>query len=235
MIRSKIQKYEMLARVADFARENASLFPKQTAGDELVKDLHAVAGKLSETKASQIAARNQMRASRSQRLEKQKELSRQLRAIHQTAEALKIAKFEKPRVSALFDAARNCTHAVEPMKTEFVRHGLPSDFIENLKSAADELQFAIASQVEARVRRKAAIPEFDKTLEEGLNYLQRFEALVTNTMSDNPSIMASWEVARRVERTRRFKKAGPAPPTTPAVAPPAPVSTARHVRSFDHA
>jgi uncharacterized phage infection (PIP) family protein YhgE len=222
MIRSKIQKYEMLTRVTDYATKNSSLFPKKTAGAELVKNLQTVAGKLSETKASQSAAKDRVRTSRNQRLAKLEDLRSQLDAIHQTAAALKIEGFSLPEgagVSTLFDAASNYAEAVEPLKTEFVRHGLPSDFIENLNSAAEDLRAAIAEQVDARGRRKAAIQEFDQALEEGLDYLSRFEALLTNTMSENPSVMASWEVARRVERTRSFKKAVAAPAATPTPAP----------------
>jgi hypothetical protein len=88
-----------------------------------------------------------------------------------------------------------------------------------LNSAAGELRKAIESQVAARGRRKAAIQKFDEALDEGLGYLQRFEAVLMNTMSGNVSVMASWEVARRVERIRISKKAVAAPPATPGSAP----------------
>ena len=68
----------------------------------------------------------------------------------------------------LFDAARNFAEGVEPLKAEFIRHGLPFDFIESLKSAAEDLQSAIAEQVDARGRRKASIQEFDRGAEEFL-------------------------------------------------------------------
>src|SRR5262249_27939156 len=102
--------------------------------------------------------------------------------------------------------------------SEFLLHGLPSDFAEKLKSAAEELREAIESQVDVRGRRKGSIQEFEEALNEGLGYLQRFEALLMNTMSDNASVIASWEVAGRKERARSTNKAGP----TPAPAPPDP-------------
>jgi phage FluMu protein gp41 len=222
MIRSKIQKYEMLTRVAEFATKNASLFPKQTAGAELVKELQSAARELSEIKASQSAAKEQMRTSGNRRLEKLDDLRSRLEAIHYTAEALELEGFsftETAAVSTLFDLARNYGEAAGPLKTQFIRHGLPSDFIENLKSAAEGLQSAIAEQVDARGRRKAAIQEFDKTLHEGLHCLDRFEALLKNTMSGNPSVMASWEVARRVERPRSSRKVAASPVTSPAPTP----------------
>ena len=222
MIRSKIQKYEMLGRVAVFAARNVSLFRKDTVAVELVKDIETVVEKLSESKASQAAARDQLRTGRNQRLAKQESLRSQVEAIHQTAEALKFDGFslpENPRASALFDAARNYVEAAGPLKPHFVLHGLRPDFIESLKSAAQDLQAAIESQVAARGRRKAAIQEFDQALEEGLGCLQRFEALLMNTLSGNSSIMASWEVARRLERPRSSRKANTALAATSPSAP----------------
>ena len=61
MKRSKIQKYEMIARVAEFGARNASLFPKKTAAVDLVKDLQATVEKMSAAKAAQSA--DQLRTS----------------------------------------------------------------------------------------------------------------------------------------------------------------------------
>jgi hypothetical protein len=163
MIRSKIQKYEMLTRVADFAARNVSVFPKETAAAELAKDILSAVEKLAQCKASQAAAIEQLRVGTEQRLAKQEALRNQLDAIRQTAKALNIGGFslpERPHVSAFFDSARIYTEAVGELKPEFVRHGLPPDFIENLKSAAEGLQRAIESQVAGRGRGKAAIQGF---------------------------------------------------------------------------
>src|ERR1041385_1265553 len=103
MIRSKIQKYEMLGQVAKFAVETLSLFPKETAAAEVVTDLQSVVEKLSVTKASQQAAKEQVRTSHDQRLATLEELRNRVEAIHRTAGALNITGFslpEKPTVSA---------------------------------------------------------------------------------------------------------------------------------------
>jgi len=210
MIRSKIQKCEMLSRVADFAARNVSLFPTETAAVELTKDIQTAVEKLAQCKASQVGAIEQLRVSTEQRLAKQEALRNQLEAIHQTAEALKIGGFslpEKPVISAFFDSARHYSESVGELKPQFIRHGLSSDFIDNLKSAAEDLQRAIDSQVAGRGRRKAAIQEFDKTLEEALTLVQRFEAILSNAMSGNDSVTAAWEVARRIEKPRSSKRA----------------------------
>jgi len=226
MNQTKIQRYEMLTRVADFAARNVSLFPKKTAALELTKDIQSAVARLSQSKTTQTAARDQLRAIRSQRLAKLAALRSQVDAIHETAEALKITGFSLPAkkgTSALFDTARSYATSVAALKSQFVRHGLPSEFIDNLESAAEDLQAAIDIQVTARGQLKGAIQDFDKTLDEAQGYLERFEALLSNSMADNHSVMAAWEVARRIDRTRSYRKEKPEP-VTPSPPAPAPVS-----------
>jgi hypothetical protein len=223
MIQTKIQRYEMLTRVADFAARNVSLFPKKTAAVELTKDIQSAVARLSQSKVAQTTARDQLRTSRSQRMAKQAALRSQVVAIHETAGALKMTGFSLPAkrgTSALFDAARSYATAVATLKSQFVWHGLPSAFTDNLESATEDLQVAIDAQVAARAQLKAAIQDFDKTLDEAQGYLERFEALLSNAMSDNHTVIAAWEVARRLDRPRSSRKEKPDPvaPTPPASA-----------------
>jgi hypothetical protein len=229
MKRSKIQKYEMLARVAEFGAMNASLFPKKTAAVDLVKDLQAVVEKMSSARAAQSA--DQLRTSMLQKLEKHETLLRQLKTIYQTAAALNIDGFAipyRPSSPRLCDIARHTIDAAEPLKAQFVLHGLPSDFIETLKQAAAELRAAIESRVAARDRCRTAAEEFDQALDEGLKCQQRLKVLASNTMSGDPSVMAAWEVARRLDPIRSSRKtAAPVtdqPPPLPAT--PVAVNTA---------
>jgi hypothetical protein len=223
MNRLKVRKYEMIARVADFGARNASLFPKKTAAVGLVKDLQTVVGKMSESRLSQSAATEELRTSTKEKLEKHETLVRQLEAIHQTAEALNVDGFvltQKYNSSQLCDIARSFIEAAGPLKAQFLLHGLPSNFIESLKPAAAELRGAIESQIAARDRRRQSAQDFDSALEEALTCLQRFDALVANTLSGDLSAMAAWEVARRLDPIRSVRKNVPAPPVNPS--PPAP-------------
>lgn len=227
MNRLKLQKYEMIARVAEFGARNASLFPKKTAAVKLVKDLQTTVEKMSEAKARQSAAADQLRIITSEKLEKHETLLRQLETIQQTAAALNIDGFAfayRPGSAKLCDIARNTIDAAAPLKPQFQLHGLAANFIENLKPAATDLRAAIESQVAAKDRRTAAAEDFDNALDEGLQCLQRFEALVSNTLSGDSSVMAAWEVARRLDPIRSSRKASsavsdPSPPTTPPAAP----------------
>jgi len=223
MNRLKIPKYEMIARVAEFAARNASLFPSKTAAVDLVKDLQAAVEKMAEAKAAQFAPTDRVRSGASQKKEKHETLLRQLDAIHRTAAALDIHGFSitpKATRAKLCDIARHIAGAAGPLKPQFVLHGLPSNFIENLNQGAAELRAAIESQIAARDRRRVATQEFDNALKQGMTCLQRFETLVLNTMSDNPTVMVAWEVARRLEPVRSSRKATAAV-TDPSPPPPA--------------
>ena len=117
---------------------------------------------------------------------------------------------------ALINAGHHFAAAAVPLKEQFIFQGRPPDFIEDLKAAVAELEAAISSQVDAKASRKAAIQEFDKTLEEALNLLKRLDALVANTMTENPTVMAAWNLARHVERVPvRSAKSAPEPETVP--------------------
>ena len=80
---------------------------------------------------------------------------------------------------------------------------MPPGFIENLKEAVTQLETAITSQAASLASRLGARREFEKTLKQGLTLLQRLDVLVLNTMADNPTVMAAWEVARRLDPASR--------------------------------
>src|SRR5262249_43908602 len=104
-----------------------------------------------------------------------------------------------------------------PLKNNFVEHGLK---LEDLNAAVQNLESAIRAYAEGKAIRSGAIREFDKTLEEAEGYLQRLDVLVANTLQGNAAVMASWELARRVERAGSGKRNSSHPkPQPPPVTP----------------
>ena len=102
----------------------------------------------------------------------------------------------------------------KPVKGIFIKQGLPSHFIESLNAAVPDLQRAELDHTSSRGARSSSMAEFNDTLT--LRDLRRFDALVINTLGDNPGIMAVWNIARRVGRPPSLAKATPsAPKPTP--------------------
>lgn len=46
--------------------------------------------------------------------------------------------------------------------------------------------------------KSSSAAEYDETLKRAMNELKRLDALLKNTLTDNPGVMAAWKVARKV-------------------------------------
>ena len=210
MNRRQIHMYQMLARVADFGATHAELFPKTTIAGELLAAIGSAVTKLSGHSSSQVSGNGAIRNSSGSRTAARKALKKRLEQIDQTARAMQIDKFWMPRkraVQAIIDSGRAFARDAEPLRKQFIDHGLPETFIDDLNRAVHDLERAMLDQSVSRGSRASAIAGFNDTLNEALTLLQRFEALVSNTMPDNPEIMAAWNIARRVGRPPVSKRA----------------------------
>ena len=108
----------------------------------------------------------------------------------------------------------------DSLKKDFIRHGLAPD---EVSTSVEDLERAILDYTNGKAMRLSAIREFGKTLDEANEHLQRLDALVANTLSDNPTPMASWNIARSVNRPvgrKAAPKASDPPAATPPVPPP---------------
>ena len=221
MKRQKIQKYQMLARVADFLAKHVGLFPKHTAAVGLLAALQSIVARLSGLAASQVTNNAAIRTGSNARAAARKALRTLLELFNQTAQTLRLDGFLMPvhkNDQELIDAGHHFALLAEPFKDEFILQGL---LIENLNGAVQALEAAALSQAAGREGRSAAIRDFDNTLGEALNYLQRFQVIVSSTMPDNPAFLAGWNVARHLDRVGRSKPEPELEPDT-EVQPPVP-------------
>jgi hypothetical protein len=99
------------------------------------------------------------------------------------------------------------------VKPGFARHGFP---VEKVAAAVDALEAAKTVYATAKASRSAAIRKWTAAMEAALDALVSVDALVANTLKDNPEAMAAYESARTIRRTRG-KSAAATAPETPAV------------------
>jgi hypothetical protein len=120
---------------------------------------------------------------------------------------------------ALIVAGKAFAVDAEALKKDFIKHGLPPD---DMAAAVEALERAILDYTVGMTQRASAIREFGKTMTEAMAYVKRLDVLVDTTLSDNPTVLASWAVVRSVSRpTGRKPKAAPpvpAPVVTPVAA-----------------
>jgi hypothetical protein len=227
MKRVKVRKYQMLARAADFLAKYVSFFPSRTVAPEVLTRLTTAVQTLAGLLAVHVAHNSAIRVAFKTRRAAHDGLFRQLELICLSARALRFENFELPGKTgdhSLIDTGRAFVTAAEPLKQEFIQQGLPVEFIDNLNTAVRDLEAAVINRSSTRASRSGSIQEFDKVLEQGMGDFLRLEALVANTMSDNPSVMAAWNSASRVERTTVAK--APAEADTGAETRPAAPQTA---------
>lgn len=213
MIRRKIYTQQMLARVFDFGETHAELFSKDTIARELLASIGSALTKLSGHASFQVSGDGAVRTSSVSRIEARKALKTKLETIDQTARAMKLEQFFMPRRrsdAATIAAGEAFARDAEPLKEQFIKQGLPAGFIEDLNAAVGNLRRAGLDHSSSKGARAAAVAGFDDSLKQALSDLERFDALVINTLRDNPAVMAEWKIARHVGRPPVSKPA-PAP------------------------
>jgi hypothetical protein len=223
MNKIQIQNYQMLARVVEFTTHNVSLFPKSPAVAEILAGLQSTVSEMSKQAGTQVASQGTMRESQTARETARESLTRRLILTAQVARALKSDKFQLPprrRDHDLISAGHAFVENGASLEKEFSNHALP---LAELSAAVEALERANFDYSSGKAERVSTIQEFNSITEKAMGYLQRLDAIVEMTLSDNPTAIASWTVARAVNRAavRKRDVQPPAPVTPQAPDPPA--------------
>jgi hypothetical protein len=123
----------------------------------------------------------------------------------------------------LLSQARTFLKEAKPFASTFVAHELPPNFLSQLRAAIEAFEQATVERRSGRDQRVAARASIEATMEAGLRAVRRLSAIVPNRLQD-PSAVALWNGARRVEYGGRTKNGAaavvPEPsPSTSAVTP----------------
>jgi hypothetical protein len=222
------RQYEMLVRVRDFGLAQADRFPKSTLGTDAFATVDAAVNALNEQAATQFSSRLAARGGPSMEIAACRSLLDMLDSIGATARAVALDtpgvedRFRVPRRKgkvAVLSAARAFVSDVEPLAKQFVAHGMARDFVAQLTAKIEAFEEALKAREAERALNASARAALKGALDSGLAAVTRLDAIVRNVIGDDASAMATWAVARRIERFR-----GPGRSTT-AAAPPAAAST----------
>ena len=102
---------------------------------------------------------------------------------------------------ALTTSARAMALAAEKEKDVFLRRGLPQDFIERLRSAADALEETRHAKTETARRRVIATKSVRDQLSRGRKAVRLLNAVLMPTLRKQPELLAAWKSAKRVRPT----------------------------------
>lgn len=115
---------------------------------------------------------------------------------------LEVFKMPKgaPSIERLRSAAMGMAQAAAPYADVFVAGGLSPDFIDQLVAAANATVVSVGTRKQNRVGGVAATEGLKKTLSNARKRVHALDALVKSALKDNPSMLAAWRTAKRVEK-----------------------------------
>jgi hypothetical protein len=125
----------------------------------------------------------------------------------------------------LVSAARSMANAVEPFKQLLVEGGLPVDFMEQLRGAANALAASVGTKADHLSKRVGATDGIESEVREARGQLNLMDALVRGRLPETSSLLTEWRrLAKRIRSaaTRASKAPGGTPVAgTPAAGSPA--------------
>lgn len=226
MTDSETRRLEMFIRVRQFGAARPEAFPEGGRGAEVLAQLDAIVAELEAHAATQSSGKRATKEMTALKATARAALREDLEAISRTARAMSLStpglddKFRLPRNvgdQAWLAAARSFAEDASALSAEFIRRGLPADFIEDLRADIDALEDAIIHSARKSGSRVAATVAIDDAIERGTNAVRELDAIVRNVLRDDPAGLAAWTSASHTARTPRR---APAPAPTAQPAPP---------------
>lgn len=219
------RRYEMLLRVQDFGKQYAASFPPSSLGSQLFLELEVIIGEIEQLAATKEARERGSREGTVNRGEARMALRDDLETISNTARAMALStagledKFRLPRGKIndvdLLNIARAFAADALPLKDEFIRHEMPSNFLDELDAHITAFEQAIDRQQRSKRERVSATEGLGDGVERGVNKVRQIDPVVRNKFRDNPKVLSEWESASHTERGPASKTDKPEEPNTP--------------------
>lgn len=220
------RRLEMFLRVREYRSQHAAQFPPTSFAGEQFAIVDSAINALEAHASAQASGRGKARESASSKAAARDELINDLDAISRTARAMAMTtpglndKFRTPHNQSdqdVLTAARTAATDALPYKAEFIRRGMPSDFLEDLQADIDEMEEAIARKAQGTTSHIAATAAIDKEIERGMKAVRELDPIMRNTFASNAAALTAWFSASHVERSpRRTSQTPPTPPAPPA-------------------
>ncbi len=216
------RRNETFLRVREFGATRAAEFPLTTLAGELFASLNTIISELNTHTSNQASQQSGARESSTGKAAARDELRRDMEAISRTARVMALSttglenKFRAPRSISdqeLLALARAFATDALPLKAEFVRRGLPDNFLEDLAADIADFEQAINRKIQRRGAQVAATAAIDGVIERGVNVVRELDAIMRNKYADDEATLAAWLSASRTERRQR-KQPAPAPQPT---------------------
>jgi len=147
-------------------------------------------------------------------------LRRELESIARTARSMAMTmpgledKFRAPRDlkdQELLGLARSFAADALPLKAEFVRRGLPADFLDELEDDLEAFEAAVNRRIQGTEAHITATAAIDDLIDGGIRTVRELGPIMRNIFAGDMATLAAWESASHIERAPRRNR----PPTSP--------------------
>jgi hypothetical protein len=120
---------------------------------------------------------------------------------------------------ALLNRSRAFVEAIGPIKAAFVAHGQPSDFDETFAGIIVAMDAATARRFSGLHEQMSGTAGMEVAAKRGVKAVRVLDSILSLKLKDDPSQLAVWKAAQRIERDPvRRKPANPAPTVAITVA-----------------
>jgi hypothetical protein len=220
-----IRRYETFLRSRQFKQAEGAQFASNSYANELFTKLEGITTELDSHKNAQDSGLSTAQQGTESKAVARDELEQTLEAISRTAKAMSRAvpgienKFRFSRElkdQELLTRARAIAADATPFLAEFVKRGLPADFLDDLNEDIEEFAAALNRREGGRETHVSATAAINDLIERGMDVLRELDAVMRNIFRSDPARLAAWLSASRVERAPRRKKSEPivTPPQT---------------------
>lgn len=208
-------RYNMFIKVKQFGADNAADFPAGSVGKIQFTDISNVITKLDELSTKQAEGFGEARLSYVGKDTARENLRETVAYISRTAKALEYEfagiseQFRLPRGSSdqkLVATAKSFITAAHSHKADFIRYGLPADFIDELNDDIAAFEATLNAPSSARGTHVEATAEIGETIRKGMNAVRILDAVIKNIYRSNVGKLAAWTTASNIEAASVRKK-----------------------------
>jgi hypothetical protein len=220
------REYEMLLRVQACGAAHGSRIPVESYAGELFARLGQTLARLEAQTTAQSSSARAVAESGASKASSRAKLRAKIEAISRTAKPMNklmpgvADKFRVParlKDQDMLTLARGVAADTGPLKAEFIKRGLPSDFREDLSAATADFEQAVSRRIQNTESRVTSTATVRGVLKECREIVKELDPVMRNIFEDDLATLAAWESASRVERvSRRAKSNGGQGATLPA-------------------
>jgi hypothetical protein len=211
-------RYNMLVKAQQFGVENSADMPNGSIGAESLVEIASGIEGLRTNSAMQTSNAATQTSNRKSAI--RDAIRNKLKTISRTAKAIAIDKTEFNQVfrspasnndQTLISTARSFVAEATKIKADFIKYGLPEDFIADLQDDVTLFEQTLSESAATKIESASAVAAIDENMRKSMNAFHRLDAFYKNIYQNNPIKLAAWTLASHVERIAKKKNEPPKP------------------------